>query len=162
MQQNYFQGTSLRPYHISIGAVVRNTDGKIGCHYFRKFTHTTMGQFENFYLLMRETIEPNESIEVCLVRGLMEEFGATGSLESYLGSIKSDFTHKNVVIEKTTLYFLCNLISFDVAKRKLDDAESQSEIMWVEKEKLILHMKEQGKRLGREDLDESEILLRIT
>jgi len=159
--RNYFQGSSESPYHISIGAVIKNKDGKIGCHYFKKFIHETMGEFENFYLLMRETIEPHESIEKCLSRGLMEEFGAEGDLKLYMGSIVSNFTHKDVIIEKTTLYFLCDLVSFDPAKRSTEDIESNSEIMWLDKGELIDHMKEQSKRLHREDLDESVVLERF-
>ena len=92
----------------------------------------------------------------------MEEFGAVGNLKLYLGSIVSNFTHKDVIIEKTTLYFLCDLISFDPSKRSTEDAESGSEIMWLDKNELIEYMKEQGQRLGREDLDESKILERFS
>lgn len=107
---------------------------------------------------MRETIEPHEAIEDCLSRGLMEEFGAEGGLKLYLGSIVSHFTSKDSNIEKTTLYFLCDLVSFDLAKRKKEDPEFGSEIVWLDKDELIQKMKEQGKRLNREDLDESKVL----
>ncbi len=136
-----------------------NEKNEIACHYFEKFSHRAMGEFDNFYLLMRETIEPNETIEYCLSRGLMEEFGATGELQSYIGSITSHFPHKNVEIEKTTLYFLCKATSFDLNKRKADDPEASSQIMWLSKEELIEKMREQGQRLNRQDLDESKVLL---
>lgn len=159
MNQNYFQGTLEHPYHISIGAVVKNEEGKICCHYFD--TLTIRGSvFEDFYLLMRETIEPNESIEICLHRGLMEEFGMKANLKTYIGSIVSKFEVREtgIFIEKTTLYFLCDFVSIDQSLRKTDDVEAKSEIQWVDPEVLIVHMREQRERLGREDIDESAII----
>lgn len=160
---NYFQGTKSSPYHISIGAVVRNSEGNICCHYFEKITHESIGTLENFYLLMRETIEPDETIEQTLKRGLEEEFGMKARLKSYIGSIVSHFLIQDsgVLVEKTTLYFLCEYISLDISKRKKGDLESTSELVWVEPSKLILQMKEQGKRLRREDIDESIVLEKI-
>lgn len=156
---NYFQGTAESPFHISIGAVLENNKGEIACHYFKEFHHRSMGDFKDFYLLMRETIESNETLEGCLSRGLMEEFGAAGKLISYIGSIVSRFPHKDVEIEKTTLYFHCELIAFDPANRKTDDPESSSQIIWLPKEDLVEKMQEQAQRLNRQDLDESKVLL---
>jgi len=163
MTNNYFQGTKINPYHISIGAVVRNEKGEICCHYFKKFEHKSVGSFENLYLLMRETIEPNETIEQCLARGLMEEFGITANMVSYLGSIQSKFpiVNSEIVVEKTTLYFLCDFISINESQRKPDDLEASSEIVWVEPNKLIEIMTEQGIKTNREDADESVIIKRL-
>lgn len=158
---NYFQGTAERPFHISIGAVLVNDNDEIACHYFKEFSHKSMGNFKDFYLLMRETIEPGETIEKCLSRGLAEEFGAVGKIKSYIGSIVSHFPHKNIEVEKTTLYFLCELISFNPKNRKLTDPESGSEILWIPKEELIKKMQEQGQRLNRQDLDESKVLMKL-
>jgi len=163
MTNNYFQGTKINPYHISIGAVVRNERGEICCHYFKNFEHKSVGSFENLYLLMRETIEPNETIEQCLERGLMEEFGITANMVSYLGSIQSRFPiiNSEIKIEKTTLYFLCDLVSLDKNKRKAEDFEASSEIIWVEPNKLIEIMTEQGIKTNREDADESVVIKRL-
>jgi 8-oxo-dGTP pyrophosphatase MutT (NUDIX family) len=122
-----------------------------------------LGEFENFYIPMRETIEPNESVEQCLARGLMEEFGIEATLRAYLGTIISHYPmlSAGVTIEKTTLYFLCDLVSSDISKRKPDDPESDSEIFWLKPEELIIKMKEQGQRLNRSDIDESPALERL-
>lgn len=163
MPQNYFQGTVKNPYHISIGAVVKNAEGNICCHYFDSITLPSIGTLRDFYLLMRETIEPNETIEQCLSRGLLEEFGITGTLNRYIGSIVSTFEVGNtgVYIQKTTLYFLCDFVSMDESLRKKEDIEASSEIRWVAPLELIAKMKEQGKRLGRSDVDESMIVEHI-
>lgn len=160
MNGNYFQGTVENPYHISIGAVVRNNEGKICCHYFKKISYNESEELQDFYLLMRETMEPNETIEETLKRGLLEEFGVEARLNKYLGSIISQFYRKNTVVEKNTLYFLCDFVSIDESRRG-GDIESTSEIQWLHPEVLITKMKEQGQRLQKTSLNESLILERL-
>ena len=168
MNINYFQGRLDSPYHISIGAVVVNGEGKICCHYFDKVTIPNLGTFENLNILMRETLEQNETIENCLARGLMEEFGMKAILRSFVGSIVShyptikDGQPTDVITEKTTLYFLCDFISIDEASRNSgeDDPEAKSDIQWVSPLELIQRMKEQGERMNREDADESVVVER--
>lgn len=155
---NYFQGTAESPFHISIGAIVLNEAGKVCCHYFKKFEHKDMGTFEDFYLLMRETIEPGETIEGCLARGLKEELGVVANIRSYAGSIVSRFKSGDAMIEKTTLYFLCDLVSQNESDRSANDPESGSEIRWMDRNELAGKMEEQGMRFGREDMDESKVL----
>lgn len=112
------------------------------------------------YLLMRETPEPNESIEQVVHRGLLEEFGATAEIKDYIGSIVSHLKHGDAEIEKTTIYFLCKLISQDLSKRS-GDIESKTELEWHKKEFLIPKMREQSARYGRTDVDESSILSKV-
>lgn len=165
MNQNYFQGTNDHPYHLSVGAVVMNDKNEVCCHYFDKPAGPGFkyGSFDKFYLLMRETIEQNESIEECLARGLKEEFGMKATLKTYLGSLDSHWVTStdNVKIEKTTLYFLCELISYNIADRRENDPERSSVVRWVNIRELITKMKEQAKRLGNTTLDESQILERV-
>jgi len=158
---NHFQATAGNRYHLSVGAVVRNEEGKICCHYFKsKFFSEVDRTLEDFYILMRETVEPGESLEECLARGLKEEFGVTARLESYLGSIVSHFPKESMDVEKTTLYFSCAFISRDDTLRSHDDIESGSETRWVEPSLLMSKMKEQSARLNREDTDESIMIER--
>ncbi len=156
--QNYFIGTKEHPHHISIGGVLRNQKGEVAAHYFKHFSHPAFGDAENFYILMRETPELGESMEETLMRGLMEEFGATASLVSFLGTIVSHFPKRESIIEKTTLYFLCDLESIDETKRAKDDLETASEIRWIAPQELISLMEAQRARINREDLDESKVL----
>ena len=160
----YFQGNSAHPQHISVGAILVNGKGGVCCHHF--FTKDLKGywadeKLDDFYILMRETLEPNESIEHALHRGLMEEFGATGELVDYVGTIVSRFTHEGVEVEKTTLYFLCKFLSQDLSKRHGDDIEKRSVVEWRSPDFLIPLMKAQAKRFGRTDVDESSILERV-
>lgn len=62
------------------------------------------------------------------------------------------------MVEKTTLYFLCDFVSLDESKRKSGDLEASSAIQWLDPQDAIIKMKEQGKRLGREDVDESVVV----
>ena len=141
-----------------------NEKGEVCCHHF--FTKDLKGYWadeglDDFYILMRETIKSNESLEQALHRGLKEEFGATGEIIDYAGSIKSTFKHKGVDIEKTTLYFLCKLIDQDVSKRPTDDIEHKSIVEWQKSGFLIPLMKKQAVKFGRTDVDESSILEKI-
>ena len=113
MKKKHFQWTPENPYHISVGAVVRNDKGEICCHYFKKFSRPTVGSFEDMYILMRESLEDNETLEQCLKRGLMEEFGIVAEQQSFLGSIVSEvpIMGSKAFMKKTTLYFLCDLVS---------------------------------------------------
>ena len=160
---NDFQRSEQYPFHISIGAIVVDKNNNVGCHYFDKHEIPGFGVFEDFYLLMRETIEPRETIEGCLGRGLVEEFGVNAKIRHYAGSIVSRFqlTKGGPTVEKTTLYFLCDLISIDESKRRLNDPESGSIIKWLPLNDIIKFMKEQRVRIGREDADESTILEKV-
>ena len=163
MKSNYFQGNSAHPQHISVGAILVNEKGEVCCHHFS--TKDGKGYWvdeglDDFYILMRETVQPNESLEQALRRGLKEEFGATGEILDYVGSLTSSFQHKGVEVEKTTLYFLCKLLDQDPARRAKDDAESKSILEWRTSDFLIPRMKEQAIRFKRTDVDESVILER--
>jgi len=153
---NYFRGTKSQPYHLSVGAVLVNDKAEIACHHFEKIQG-----LRELYILVRETMEPGETIENTLARGLMEEFGAKGDLTSYLGSLTSAFERDGENIQKTTLYFLVELKSIDTESRMADDPEKDSQIEWHPAEFLIKKMKVQGAKYKRSDLDESEILDRF-
>ncbi|MDX9913848.1 MAG: NUDIX domain-containing protein [Candidatus Moranbacteria bacterium] len=158
---NIYRGTETHPFHLSVGAVLINNQNEICCHYFKKFKSATdLIELEDFYVLMRETLEANETLEQAALRGISEEFGASGKIIDYIGSIKSRFKRHETPVEKTTLYFLVELVNFDLSLRMKDDEERLSEIQWQPMDYLILRMKEQSKRYERTDLDESSIIKR--
>jgi 8-oxo-dGTP pyrophosphatase MutT (NUDIX family) len=162
--QNYFRGKREHPYHLSIGAVIVNDENKVCCHFFKEMTlRKAFEGFTNFYILMRESMEMGESIEQTLHRGLMEEFGITGDVITYLGSLKGNYTVKasepHYSIEKTTLYFLVRMKTFKPELRAQEDAEKESEIQWQPIDFLIPKMKVQGDKFNS-TLDESEMLER--
>jgi NADH pyrophosphatase NudC (nudix superfamily) len=164
--KNYYQGNSTHPQHVSVGAVLINGEEQICCHHFNSKKSDFKGYWkdqglDDFYILMRETLELRETLESALHRGLMEEFGALGEIIDYIGSIQSRFVSKEVEIQKTTLYFLCKLKSQDLSQRSKGDVEFESDIEWQSKEFLIPKMKEQAEKFGRTDIDESLILERL-
>jgi ADP-ribose pyrophosphatase YjhB (NUDIX family) len=160
---HYFLGNNNDPHHLSVGAVLLNNKNEVACHYFGKektFGYYTDNNLADFYTLMRQTVSPNETLEHALVRGLQEEFGATATIENYIGSLTSHFEHKGVRVEKTTLYFLATLKSVDESTRNNDIPEGRTEIKWLSIDHLIQEMKKQSTRFTRTDLDESKILER--
>jgi hypothetical protein len=155
---NLLQGSKDFPYHISIGAVLVNDQGEVCVHHFGKINFAGR-EAEDFYILMRETPEENESPLDTLSRGLREEFGATAFVRHYLGSIVCD-PNLPYNREKTTLYFLCDVVSQDISKRENTDIEFESTLEWRKPDFLIERMKRQGRETGFEDIDESRIVER--
>lgn len=159
--KNYFQRSKEQPYHISVGAVLTNDKNEVCVQYLKDFYHPAIDSLSDFYSLMRETIEPNETIEQALHRGLLEEFGAVAELKSFLGSIVAMTPQEDYFFQKNTLYFHFKLVSLDPSKRSTEDKKINAEIVWKQIPEAVAKMKEQGKRLNREDLDESIVLERL-
>lgn len=159
IQERFISGTPEFPYHISIGAVLLNEKNEVCVHHFSSITLEGKTA-KNFYILMRETPEPNESIVATVHRGLLEEFGADAEVIHYIGPIVCKVDYRNLK-EKTTLYFLCRLKNQDIGLRKKDDPESGSTLEWHDLEFLITKMKKQRMEFGFEDIDESAILQRV-
>lgn len=155
--ENYYKTTVNRPYHISVGCILLDEANKIVCH---KHNHPKLGEI---YTLIRESIEPGESPEHTIARGLMEEMGATGEIVTYLGSITANDTwfgeiNQPTSVQKTTIYFLAKLTEIDETKRLENDPEAKSEIMHIDPQELAKLMKEQSQRTGVQDINESSIV----
>jgi ADP-ribose pyrophosphatase YjhB (NUDIX family) len=161
MKENFFISTQESPYHLSVGAIVYNEDKKIACHYFKEFLARDENKmYEDFYILMRESVEANESLEQAVLRGVREEFGSTGEIRRFIGSLVTKFPRGDVWVEKTTVYFLIKIQDTNIFDRDPKDAESTSVIEWQPIDDLIAKMETQGKNYERTDLDESAILKR--
>lgn len=152
----FFRASEKQPYHLSIGAVLFNSEGKVACHHFKEIFG-----YKDVYILMRESMEDNETPLTTMHRGLMEEFGATAEPVAYLGCLSGYLPDKRLSFEKTTLYIACKLIDWNPEERDPNDPEAGSTILWLEPEELIAIMKKQGKKAGgRVDADESEMVRR--
>ncbi len=158
MNINHFRATKENPFHISIGGLVYNEAGKILVHHFKN-KKMGLSTFENLYLLLRETMEPNESIEQTLHRGLLEEFGATGETVRFLGSLQSRYPLDGTWVEKTTLYFLVKYTGHDELKRQEGSSESESALEWIAPKELLVLLKKQA--TINVSLDESVIVKRF-
>src|SRR4029079_19115924 len=95
----FFQASQQQPYHLSIGAVLFDQNGRIACHHFNEI----LGH-KDIYILMRESMEDNESPLITLHRGLKEEFGAAAQPVAFLGSLSGYLPDPRLPFEKTTLY----------------------------------------------------------
>lgn len=152
----FFQASEKQPYHLSIGAVLFNEEGKVACHYFKEiFGH------KDVYILMRESMEDEETPLTTLHRGLKEEFGARAEPIAFLGCLSGYLQDPRLSFEKTTLYIACRLIEWNPEARDPNDPEASSTILWLKPEELIALMQKQGERFaGRVDADESEMVRR--
>jgi hypothetical protein len=153
-ERPFFQATKQRPYHLSVGAVLFDQKGRIACHHFKEIFG-----YKDIYILMRESMENDETVSMTLLRGLKEEFGAEGKPIAFLGCL-SGFLPEPVPFEKTTLYVACEMTEWDPAKRDPNDPEATSTIEWLSPSKLISIMQKQGARFKRIDVDESEMIKR--
>ncbi len=159
--RSIFQHSEGNPYHISVGAVLVNAEGKICVHAFRvdglePWQQVVLGTAEHLYILMRESLEEGETLDEAVLRGIQEEFGATGIVKRYLGSIQARaLSTRKGAFEKTTLYFEVECTG--LGERSPDDEESHSTIEWHDPDTLIAKMRSQ-KNDVRDDLDESKII----
>ena len=153
-----FQHSPENRFHISVGAVLVREDGKICVHKMTK--DKTPARYtrafesgEEIFILMRESLENQETLEDAVLRGIKEEFGATGAIRRYLGSLVSEVRLHEYPFEKTTLYFE---VSLKELGPRLEDEESYTDLEWHHAEELIRLMKAQAS--GVADLDESKII----
>lgn len=155
-------GHSLQsPYHLSVGVVLVDDQRRVACHYFQQIEDGKTKQvYRDFYILMRETVEPNETLEQAVARGLKEEFGAKGRIIDFLGSQTIVMPRDGYEINKTTLYFLVRLDTIDPSKRLSDDPERGSQIQWYDIAEMIEKMSQQKGKDYRADMNEAEILER--
>ena len=154
-EKPFFQASQQQPYHISVGAVLFDNQGRIACHHFKEF----FGQ-KDLYILMRESMENDETLFMTLQRGLKEEFGASAKPIAFLGCLSGYLQDSQLPFEKTTLYIACQVTEWNPAERDPNDPEAMSIIEWLEPNELITIMQQQGSRLKRVDADESEIVKR--
>jgi len=155
--KNYYDNLDNElPIHLSVGAVLVNDQGQVCSHHYDRH----YDGMENIYMLMRETVEPGETLEAAVHRGLKEEWGTTATIKNYIGSIVSSFPRSidKQSVKKTTLYFLCQLENQVIEDRELDGLESISNIEWADPKTLAAAMKAQGAKLDRTDMDESSIV----
>lgn len=141
--------TKEHPHHISVGVILINDKNEVACHFYEE--PKIRNYPKNFYTLLHESLEANDSLEETVARGLQEEFSMKGEVKRYIGSLVTSFHIGDVKVEKTVLYYLCKLLSID-NERNLSDPEAISEIKWMNIDELIAIMKTQG------DDDESKIL----
>jgi hypothetical protein len=134
-----FDSTVEQPFHLSVGAVFVNDEGKIAVHHFPE-----MWGVKDLLLLMHETLNEGETLEAGVMRGLREEFGAIGELQAFLGSVVSSFDRGGAEVQNTTAYFLVKMVSFNPESRATNDPEGHSTIEWREANELIRLMKLQG------------------
>lgn len=149
------------PYHISVGAVLFNDHQNIACQIFAPETiEKMMGVPREMRTLMRETIEPDETIIQALHRGLKEEYGISGTMLGYLGSLQGKIAKTKLDFLKTTLYFLVKLNPGEELLIENTDGGIPFGIEWREPDELINLMNTQSEGLEREDLNEAAIIQR--
>ncbi len=160
--ENFLNQSPQSPTHVSVAALLRNDEGKILCHCFKKDDLPDESEGKgDLYIVMRESLHRDEALEAAVARGLMEEYGATGTVVDFLGTIVSHFPcsdDETVMIEKTVLYFLVDFVSLDESLREAGAVESRSKLLWLTPEELLEKNVTQAARYTRTDIDDSKII----
>lgn len=143
---NYFAWSQTNRQHLSVGAVILNSEGKVLVH--------KLARIGNKYFLPKKTHSNGAALEQTL-HSTEVETGYKIYIEKYLGSRQSTFPDdKANSVNKTTLYFLCSVV--EQTQRDPRDRDADSELIWIDRQELIEIMQEQGSK--ENDLDESKIL----
>lgn len=154
-----------KPFHISVGAVVFNDQYEICLHHFYKknipeHLHFLADHMDECYHLMRESLEGNEPLHDAVLRGVEEEFGATGTVEKYLGSkIDTILQPDGQTFEKTTIYHAVRLD--ELGERLSTDVESQTKMEWLAPAVALTIYDQQCQTTKRPELDERVIIERF-
>lgn len=160
----FYLHTLPQPFHLSVGALLFDDDLRICVHHFqtRKLPEDKQyhgGNLNEFYILMRESVEGEENLFQAVHRGLSEEFGATGTIERFLGTIDCSVTTPRHTFQKTTLYHAVRLK--ELGERPLYDEESTSNMEWHAPKDLLPLLEEQARRTDKMELDERVIIQRF-
>ena len=154
-----------KPFHISVGAVLFNDEHQICVHHFYKHRmpehlHFLLDHLDETYHLMRESLEGNEPLQDAVLRGVREEFGATGVVERYLGAKIDEIVQPDgQTFEKLTIYHAVRLI--ELGERVGGDAESRSQIEWHSPQAILALYDAQCQKTKRPELDERIIIERF-
>lgn len=142
MPPDVFRSTASRPYHLSCGAVIFDNKGRILAEHYRQLSYDRSSRiFANVYRLLTETMEPGESPEACVARGAREELGVTINVLGFLGSQSNLITIAGEKVEKTTIYFCCQLAGLESETNKLFRSSAGSyRGVWIEPDLLISEM----------------------
>lgn len=161
LMQSLYKNSPQFPYHISVGAVFFNNNNEIACEVFSKeVAKKWTGLNTEIRTLMRETIEVGEDIIDAVHRGILEEFGVSGTIIGPLGSKEDLVVEKEKTFLKTTLYFLVKADHVNNIPLQGVDGEIEYKIEWLSIDDLIEKMTTQSQGLEREDLNEVKILER--
>ena len=122
--------------------------------------HFLLDHLDETYHLMRESLEGNEPLPDAVLRGVSEEFGATGVVERYLGAKIDEIVQPDgQTFEKLTIYHAVRLV--EQMSRKEFDAESRTDIEWHNPADVLQIYDAQCAVTSRPELDERVIVRRF-
>ncbi len=161
---NLYRHSQAQPFHISIGAVLFNDKFEICIHHFitEKLPENLRfhaGGLDEYYHLVRESLDNNEALEDAVLRGVHEEFGAIGEVDKFLGAKEDVITGHAYDFQKITLYHSVKLVRFE--ERPDIDPENHSEMEWYTPKELLNIYDKQVSQTDRPELDERVIIERF-
>lgn len=159
-QGNLFGAAPDRPYHLSVGVVVLNTDNDVLALYY-----PNIDEVADIYVLPNKTVKPNETPTDTAIRGAKQELGCDIQIITFLGSTQTQDTWWSEIgtpksVEKTVLYFLARATNQDSAVVK-DVNESEGRTVVAKTFGfLIENMNKTVLKDGMSDFNHASILAR--
>ncbi|OGC44070.1 hypothetical protein A2400_00840 [candidate division WS6 bacterium RIFOXYB1_FULL_33_14] len=143
-KETLLRGDKENPYHLSIGQVIINNQNQIAL----------IQKPDGVLTLPRETTYLKESFSEALERGAIEEIGITIKPIRFLGSLITSFNRDSeTVIEKSTLYFLSEML--EQTEKKLEEDELEDTVIWINPIEAI-------EKLNEQENPEAEIVVRAS
>lgn len=112
--------------HLSVGALILNEAGEILVLY--------RSDLDGKYFLPTRTHRPDQSLEQTLSE-ITEKVGYEFVVESWLGTIQSEFLIKDGSVNKTTLWYKA-IVAAQV-DRDPEDRDNSAEIKWLTRAELV-------------------------
>lgn len=138
-----FKATKENPYHLSVVVVPTDDAGNVACHYYpRKGWRNTRESWEDVFLLLSETVEPDETLADAVSRGLREELSAQGEPEVFLGSHSVSVPSRWGTYQKTLLFFRVRVRS----GRAMRSKELGAKVILLPPDELLIRMRAQRAR----------------
>lgn len=157
---NYYQAKPNKPFHLSVAAIIIDDNNEVLCQHYNQ-----LNSWNNIYWLMHSTVNPYETLEQALSRGLAEENGISAKVITFIGvkDYKSNWfgeINQETEVTKSIAYFIVKYLGEDKSLINIENPGSKSNLEKLSISEAKQKMKSQALKYNNLELDESGMLER--